>query len=322
MTSECCHVGSVSVDDTTYFVVSLKNGAPGSSSAVRVDHAGSNISYVVRPSRMPRARFVSSPIASPIFGSNPYSNVHVGASMTPSRVMNSCTWISPTADLPVDPASPYRRALGTCAGPHARERLTPFPGTVLSDTERVLVAHSALPLPVLSWWRRCLYGNRNRQVVQRREGVWVHHPCGRWQGRVRPPFVDRRGRLQVARRGRAGAVRRGRGREGPRGEERRRRLVAAAGHAARVGAACRCAERRVYGTDDDRRSVQRDEGVRLMGRRSPQSAVKRAREQALREKRELKQAKKDARAAERRAAAESPEAIDPIDEPDAAAAEE
>jgi hypothetical protein len=38
-----------------------------------------------------------------------------------------------------------------------------------------------------------------------------------------------------------------------------------------------------------------------MGRRSPESAVKRAREQALREKRELKQAKKDARAAARRA---------------------
>jgi hypothetical protein len=40
-----------------------------------------------------------------------------------------------------------------------------------------------------------------------------------------------------------------------------------------------------------------------MGRRSPQSVLKRAREQALREKRELKQAKKDARAAERRDAA-------------------
>jgi len=37
-----------------------------------------------------------------------------------------------------------------------------------------------------------------------------------------------------------------------------------------------------------------------MGRRSPESAIKRAREQALREKREAKQAKKDARAAERR----------------------
>jgi len=37
-----------------------------------------------------------------------------------------------------------------------------------------------------------------------------------------------------------------------------------------------------------------------MGRRSPQSVLKRAREQALREKREMKQAKKDARAAERR----------------------
>jgi hypothetical protein len=38
-----------------------------------------------------------------------------------------------------------------------------------------------------------------------------------------------------------------------------------------------------------------------MARRSPESIVKRNREQALREKRELKQAKKDARAAERRA---------------------
>lgn len=37
-----------------------------------------------------------------------------------------------------------------------------------------------------------------------------------------------------------------------------------------------------------------------MGRRSPQSVLKRAREQALREKRESKQAKKDARAAMRR----------------------
>ena len=36
-----------------------------------------------------------------------------------------------------------------------------------------------------------------------------------------------------------------------------------------------------------------------MARRSPQTAVKRAREQALREKRERKQAKKDARAAEK-----------------------
>jgi hypothetical protein len=41
-----------------------------------------------------------------------------------------------------------------------------------------------------------------------------------------------------------------------------------------------------------------------MGRRSPQSVLKRAREQSLREKRELKQAKKDARAAERRGSTE------------------
>ena len=38
------HVAVRRVAETTYFAVSLKNGAPGSSSAVRVDHAGSNIS--------------------------------------------------------------------------------------------------------------------------------------------------------------------------------------------------------------------------------------------------------------------------------------
>jgi hypothetical protein len=37
-----------------------------------------------------------------------------------------------------------------------------------------------------------------------------------------------------------------------------------------------------------------------MGRRSPESVLKRAREQALREKREAKRAKKEVRAAERR----------------------
>jgi hypothetical protein len=44
MISECLQVGVVSVEETTYLVVSLKNGAPGSSSSVRVDHAGSNTS--------------------------------------------------------------------------------------------------------------------------------------------------------------------------------------------------------------------------------------------------------------------------------------
>jgi hypothetical protein len=42
-----------------------------------------------------------------------------------------------------------------------------------------------------------------------------------------------------------------------------------------------------------------------MARRSAQSVLKRAREQALREKRELKQAKKDARAARRDGATDS-----------------
>ena len=45
-----------------------------------------------------------------------------------------------------------------------------------------------------------------------------------------------------------------------------------------------------------------------MARRSPQSVLKRAREQKMREKRELKQAKKDARTAERR------DGVDPLAE--------
>src|SRR5437763_3108461 len=65
MICELRHVAAVIVAETTYFVVSLKNGAPGSSSAVRADHAGSNISYVVRPRRMPFDLFVSTAIASP-----------------------------------------------------------------------------------------------------------------------------------------------------------------------------------------------------------------------------------------------------------------
>src|SRR4051795_1902249 len=92
---ELRHVASASVPETTYFVVSLKNGAPGSSSTVRVDHAGSNISYVARPSRMPSERAVISPSRSPILGSKPNSNVHDGASITPSRLMNSWTWMAP-----------------------------------------------------------------------------------------------------------------------------------------------------------------------------------------------------------------------------------
>src|SRR5919107_2055503 len=126
MICELRHVASVSVPDTTYFVVSLKNGAPGSSSTVRVDHAGSNISYVVRPSRIPLDRAVAAPIASPICGSKPYSNVHVGASTTPSRVMNSCTWISPISCLLSKvvgvPCRPGRRGRLIAAAARLHER--------------------------------------------------------------------------------------------------------------------------------------------------------------------------------------------------------
>jgi len=53
-----------------------------------------------------------------------------------------------------------------------------------------------------------------------------------------------------------------------------------------------------------------------MARRSPQSALKRAREQAQREKRELKQAKKDARAAARLEASEPADVSEGAESPE------
>src|ERR1700733_2785775 len=81
---------------TTYLGDSLKNGAPGSSSAVRADQAGANSSKVRRPSKIARQVPVMAPMASPILGSKPNSNVQDGFSYTPSRAMNSCTLIAPT----------------------------------------------------------------------------------------------------------------------------------------------------------------------------------------------------------------------------------
>src|SRR6201982_3075551 len=100
MISEFRHVGVVSVDDTTYLVVSLKKGAPGSSSTVRLDQAGSDIWEVVRPSRIPSLAAVTRPIASPIRGSNPNSKVQLGVSITLSRLMNSCNRIAPMGLTP------------------------------------------------------------------------------------------------------------------------------------------------------------------------------------------------------------------------------
>src|SRR5881409_1274660 len=86
-TDELDQVVVVNVEETTYLSVSLKNGAPGSSSTVRVDHAGSNISNVLRPNKMALLSPIIAAIASPIFGSKPNSIVHVGFSITPSNDM-------------------------------------------------------------------------------------------------------------------------------------------------------------------------------------------------------------------------------------------
>src|SRR5438552_1483364 len=65
-----------------------------------------------------------------------------------------------------------------------------------------------------------IYGNRNREVVQRRQGLRVHHARRRGQGPVRAPQRNRRQRLQVAPRGREGQLRRRNRAEGPQRGER------------------------------------------------------------------------------------------------------
>src|SRR5205823_9100351 len=121
ITVELAHSTLGDLEATTYFSVSLKNGAPGSSSTVRVDHAGWNISNVLRPSRMALLSPVSAPIVSPIFGSKPNSNVHRGFSTTPSRLMNSCTVIFP---MPYRPF-PQEKLIGgpTSLSPHGSPSL-------------------------------------------------------------------------------------------------------------------------------------------------------------------------------------------------------
>src|ERR1700722_6640856 len=78
---------------TTYLGESLKNGAPGSSSAARGDHAGAHISKGPRPSKVARQVPGMAPMDLPILGSKPKSNVQAGFSFTPSGAMNSCTLI-------------------------------------------------------------------------------------------------------------------------------------------------------------------------------------------------------------------------------------
>src|SRR5438270_2536534 len=95
MIDELFHGAAFNVVETTYFGDSFMNGAPGSSAAVRGDHAGSNIVYVLRPRRIASQPPIRAPIAVPIFGSKSKSKVQRGSSLTPSRVMNSCTTILP-----------------------------------------------------------------------------------------------------------------------------------------------------------------------------------------------------------------------------------
>ena len=136
----------------TYLGDSLKNGAPGSSSAVRVDHAGANISKVRRPSKIARQVPVMAPMASPILGSKPNSNVQDGFSYTPSRAMNSCTLIAPTVinSIVSGPGWPGTRRTGPGRQTHRRELQPRRPARVVpkrhrSTAEHVKVCHHAAP---------------------------------------------------------------------------------------------------------------------------------------------------------------------------------
>src|ERR671930_850945 len=68
--------------------------------------------------------------------------------------------------------------------------------------------------------RRTKNGNWYGQVVQRREGLWVHHPGRRWRGCLLPLQRDPGGWLQEPFRGPEGGVRGRPWSEGPAGPER------------------------------------------------------------------------------------------------------
>src|SRR5512140_2263033 len=68
-------------------------------------------------------------------------------------------------------------------------------------------------------------GDWDREVVQRREGLRVHHSGRRRQGRVRPPHRHPDGRVPQPRRGPEGGVRGDRGAKGTAGGERPEGLI-------------------------------------------------------------------------------------------------
>ena len=67
--------------------------------------------------------------------------------------------------------------------------------------------------------------DRHSEVVQRRQGLWVHHARERPEGPVRPSFGHSGQGVQVPRRGRSRRVRRGTGSEGTGRRERREDLA-------------------------------------------------------------------------------------------------
>ena len=108
----CQASAEVSVEETTYFGLSLKKGTPGSSSTDRVDQAGANISKVRRPSRIAELPPVSAAIAAPMPSVNPNSAVQLGFSNTPSRLTNSCTLILPMRVRPLVRGRVVRHVIG------------------------------------------------------------------------------------------------------------------------------------------------------------------------------------------------------------------
>src|SRR2546427_11334897 len=72
----------------------------------------------------------------------------------------------------------------------------------------------------LVWGRGVFDAERDREVVQRREGIWVHYAGRRRQGRVRPSHRDPVGGISQPGRGPEGRIRRAGGSERTAGGER------------------------------------------------------------------------------------------------------
>src|SRR5215469_2511437 len=111
-------------------------------------------------------------IASPILGSKPYSKVNVGVSITPSRVMNSCTRMDPMMSPPEATRGPAGPLFEKVTNDPPQNRHRPAPAALLAHlrSREVPVVRGDQLVDALRAPRAALVRQALRRVVQQRLG--------------------------------------------------------------------------------------------------------------------------------------------------------